>query len=596
MARDSSKDSRKKEFLTRGECLWVLLQKCDPLRRWANALLLNRAIEDMPPRPEPYCNPPSDYTNWEGLTNRRWSCRHLPPAEENYWPEKAEEARMVAEKLFSRGSEGFKPSSKSTLVFPFFAQWFVDGFLVGDPTNRQRNLSTHQIDLSQLYGRHPEITDLIREKEGGRLKSEWIDGAEYPPKLYDADGKIKPEYCVRREGYLGFDDIGLNPVEVEQTLGPDEQPEVGDKVLQRPLAHGVELKDPKGNLTRFPRHLVYQEIPRSGRLLTWEQDSATHKDKLKGIYAIANARGNSTLGFTMMTTLMLREHNRIAGELEKQETNWDDERLFQTTRNILIVLLTRIVVEEYINHLSPYYFKFFCDPQKMFKPKAWKVQNWMTTEFQLLYRWHAMIPDNIQIGTETLGAEQTLWNPGLLEKVGLAGLFTDATNQHAGELGGKNTWEWLISRAETPSIEMGRYCRLRSYNEYRKNCNLPPVTAFNQITGDEEVQRALEEVYGSVDKIEFYTGIFCEDPRANAALGPTIGVMVGVDAFSQALNNPLFHKNIWKEKTFGEYGWKLLHEKNQTIESLLKRNSPELEVAQWEGLKVSMTHPEWTRT
>lgn len=59
--------------------------------------------------------------------------------------------------------------------------------------------------------------------------------------------------------------------------------------------------------------------------------------------------------------LFLREHNRIARELHRERPGWDDERLFQTARNVLIVVLIKIVIEEYINHITPYRFQFFLD-------------------------------------------------------------------------------------------------------------------------------------------------------------------------------------------------------------------------------------------
>ena len=65
---------------------------------------------------------------------------------------------------------------------------------------------------------------------------------------------------------------------------------------------------------------------------------------------------NLQLGFVMINVLFLREHNRIARVLE-DDYGWDDERLFPTTRNILTVILIKIVVEEYINHISPYHLK-----------------------------------------------------------------------------------------------------------------------------------------------------------------------------------------------------------------------------------------------
>lgn len=598
--RDTSRDGFKNKlrmfFLTRLKLFWTIVQAIPFLRRRWNARLLNKAIGLMPSRPEPYCNP-LPYTNWEGLHNRRWCSRHLPPKPQDI-PENAKDAAEVSRKLFSRPTDKFKESEKSTLVFPYFAQWFVDGFLVTDRTDRRRNYSGHHIDLNQLYGRSAEVTDLIRAKEGGRLKSEIIPGVgEFAPKLYDDEGRMKPEYSVKREGYRGFADIGAVAIPVQQ-VPPDpsrpDRPEVGPQVPDRPLAYGVKMQGPDGE-TEFPRHVVYREIPRQSSLQKMEREPEKYLGKLKEIYAFANERANSTLGFTMMSTLMLREHNRIARELESSNPDWDDERLFQTTRNVLIVILLQIVVDEYINHIAPYHFKFFADPPSLFKAKPWKWQNWMTTEFMLLYRWHPMIPDAVKIeGIGELKSVETLWNPALLEKRGLAGLFQDATAQHAGEIGPANTWEWLVEHAETPSIEMGRMCELASYNDYRELCGVPRATSFKQITAHTKTREALEEIYGDIEKVEFFTGIFCEDVRKNSALGPLIGTMVGVDAFSQALPNPLLQERVWNEDTFGDYGWQLLKE-TPTIESILKRNTPELSDVERDQLVVSMTRADWKR-
>lgn len=575
--RDTSRDPRGvKNLLTRCGWLWRLIQAMPWLRRCVNAILLKHAIKALPDRPEPLSNN-WDYTTWEGLTNRRWASRHLPPVPQDDLPEPA----ALAQDLFGRIDGQFKPSSKSTLVFPYFAQWFVDGFLAGDAVDRRRNLSNHQIDLCQLYGLHPEVTMLIRLGKGGMLKSQNDGQGEFPPFLHDADGHIKPEYCIKREGYRGFADIAQSQIYVAKADG-----EVTADLLDRELRNAHQFPDG----TKLPRHLVFNEIPRRERLLEWEGQP----DQVRHVFAIANDRGNSTLAFTMMSSLMLREHNRIARQLDAKY-GWCDERTFQTTRNILIVILLKIVVEEYINHIAPYHFKFFVDPERFFKPQAWKWQNWMTTEFQLLYRWHPMIPDELRLGDDLIDSSQTLWNPKLLLDNGLPQLFQYASNQAAGEIGPNNTWEWLIENAEVPSIKMGRICRLAPYNDYRELCGMPRVTRFDQITGDERVQQSLAKHYGSVDRIEFYTGIFCEDVRDNSALGPLIGAMVGADAFSQALPNPLLQKRIWNKDTFSPLGWDMIHGEEHTIEALVKRNSPELSAAERDALSISMTRSDWKR-
>lgn len=57
-----------------------------------------------------------------------------------------------------------------------------------------------------------------------------------------------------------------------------------------------------------------------------------------------------------MNIVWLREHNRLAGILAEQNSGWDDERLFQTARNIAIVLLLKLVVEKHIAHIGPFDF------------------------------------------------------------------------------------------------------------------------------------------------------------------------------------------------------------------------------------------------
>lgn len=41
-------------------------------------------------------------------------------------------------------------------------------------------------------------------------------------------------------------------------------------------------------------------------------------------------------GLMMYATIWLREHNRVCDVLQREHPEWDDERLFQTTRLILI--------------------------------------------------------------------------------------------------------------------------------------------------------------------------------------------------------------------------------------------------------------------
>lgn len=483
-------------ILTHFQPLWNFVQHRPRLEKWANKTLINSLIYKIPTRPYPVSTM-ADYTSWDSLIDRTFTGRHLPPVRQ---PATLPTADAVVQ-LFERAPGKTILSPKSTMLFAHFAQWFTDGFLRTDRENFLKNTSNHDIDLCQLYGLNREATRLLRSHQGGKLKSQIINGEEYPCYYFDENGTVRSEY----EGLPTF-------------ILPD---------------------------------------------LDQERKAA--------IFAMGVERANIHPGYVMFNTLFLREHNRICDLLAGAYPDWDDERLFQTARNIMIVLLIKVVVDEYINHIAPYNFKFRFDARSFWK-EHWYRQNWMSVEFSLVYRWHSLIPDNIRLNSRDYSTEEVLFNNFLLTSRGLGALFEDSSLQPAGEIGLFNTPRFLLD-TERASIELSRLAHLASYNDYRELCGFPRVTAFDQITGNSEAQRQLEEVYGHVDNIEFYVGLFAEDVRPNSALAPLIGRLVGIDAFSQALTNPLLSEHVFNERTFSSLGLKLINQTN-SLSDILHRNVP----------------------
>ena len=498
-------------LLTHFAGFWQFVQNVPFLRKTANRLLLNSAIYKTKTRPYPFSTL-APYTSWDSLTNRVYSSRHLPPAQQADdlpYPED------VADLFMRRGKAIECP--KSTVLFAYFAQWFTDGFLRTDRTDMRRNTSNHEIDLCQLYGLRKSTTDLIRSFKGGLLKSQIINDEEYPPYLCE-NGTVKSEYAELPE-------VQIDGLPVEQ------------------------------------------------------------KNQL---LAMGGDRANVQIGYVMFNVLFFREHNRIARELAQKYSGWDDERIFQTARSILIVILMRIVIEEYINHIAPYYFKFFLDAAA-FPNERWYRQNWMAAEFTLLYRWHMLIPSDVTVEGKNLPTQATMWNTTLITSRGLGAAFQDASLQPAGRVGVFNTPSFL-REPEIKSLRMCRELQLASYNDYRAMCGFPRVTDFDQISGDPEVQRELRRLYKHVDRIEYCVGLFAEETRPNSVLPGLIGRLVGVDAFSQALTNPLLNPHIFNEATFSKLGMELI-ENTRCLSDLLRRNVPASE----QPFFVSMTRRDWKR-
>jgi prostaglandin-endoperoxide synthase 2 len=203
----------------------------------------------------------------------------------------------------------------------------------------------------------------------------------------------------------------------------------------------------------------------------------------------------------------------------------------------------------------------------------WYRENWMSIEFNLLYRWHSLVPERIKVRGQERNTADVRWNNKLVvEGGGLASLFDEASRQPAGEIGLLNTPGFLLE-IERKSLEIGRDVSLASYNDYREACTYPRMKSFSDVSSNPEIQARLKQTYRRVDDIELYVGLFAENVREFAALPTLMGTMVGGDAFSQALTNPLLSSNIFKEATFSKAGMKVIEE-TQRLADLVSRNIP----------------------
>lgn len=129
----------------------------------------------------------------------------------------------------------------------------------------------------------------------------------------------------------------------------------------------------------------------------------------------------------------------------------------------------------------------------------------------------------------------------------------------------------MLDMVDVASIQQGRDNRLACYNDYRALMKYPRVTRFEQINGDPLVVSELRRIYGDVDRVEFFVGLFAEELPSRSAVPPLIGRMVAADAFSHALTNPLLAPHIYHEGTFTAGGMAVIHN-TATIADLLARN------------------------
>lgn len=398
---------------------------------------------------------------------------------------------------------GFVASPKSTLLFAFFAQWFSEPFV------RSGSDYSGQRDIRHTEAaQHLDLSQLY-----GPIPS-WTDQLRA-----GANGLLKSQW-ISGEEYPPFlwDDHGAIKPEFNE--------------MAAPMGFGRLAPAARAHL-----------------------------------FATGTETGNTHFGLMMLTVLFLREHNRLAHELAAEHPDWSDDRLFDTARNVLIVILIKLLIEEYMNHLDGRHFKRRFDPDN-----ARRLANTRTAvEFNLVYRWHSLVPDHFHVAGRDIPLDQIMNDTEVLIDHGLGQLFDDASNQAAGKIGLFNTNDRMLTSAELQAIEQARASRLGSYNDYREYAGYPRVTRFDQVSSDPLVVEGLRTVYARVDEIEFYVGLLAEDRRLNSVLGPLAQRLVEQNMFTQLMSHPLLEPRIFGEQSFSRQGLATI-QTTTCLNDVLQRN------------------------
>ncbi len=497
-----------------------VVTKIPGVGKLANKFASNKLASATKPRPHSYSLwsplgkknlPPSPYLTWHTVTDKKSFDLHLGPAEESFinaLPSNDTTNEFPLGEvtdLFKR--KGDMKEGRSSVFFMFFAQWFTDGFFRSSHRNFRQTTSNHNIDLAQIYGANEETALILRSEQGGKLRSQIINGEEYPDTLgeLDSNGTWQVKERYRKLPYIADKEW------MDSIFG-----DLNDEQKKHLCATGLE-------------------------------------------------RGNMIVGHMVISTLFLREHNQICDELAKLNPDWDDDRLFHTARIINTVVLLKLVIEDYVNHIAG--IKILrMDPSFVEKEK-WYRAPWIAAEFNLLYRWHSLVPDSFKVAGS---AEKLTKNFDLLEKQGLSNLLHAATEQVAGKIMLDNVPEFML-RAERAMINKGRDWRLRSFNDYRKQFGLKRLSDFNQLTRDTDLQERLRKLYGHIDKLELSVGLFAEE-GGRTLTGGLQTAMVAYDALTQIYTNPLLAKANYTDEHFTSFGMARI-KATKTFQDLVDRNT-----------------------
>ncbi|XP_050717824.1 chorion peroxidase-like [Eriocheir sinensis] len=266
-------------------------------------------------------------------------------------------------------------------------------------------------------------------------------------------------------------------------------------------------------------------------------------------------RANEQLGLTVVHTMYLREHNRIASNLSDLNPHWDDERAFQEARRINIAQYQKMVYTEFLPHLigrrkmrvmgldllTEGYFESydrFTNPSLMeeFVTAAFRVGHAMIPAHLLLLD-HAYRPLSALPLVPTFHNPSALLQEGAFEKLlrgmirarmeGVDMKLSDAILNHLFERpNNSHSGQDLMAI----NIARSRDHALAPYLDYLNLCEGINATSFSDLKY--RLQPAalltLQATYRDARDVDLIVGALAENSKRRTMVGPTMACIISL--------------------------------------------------------------------
>ena len=276
-----------------------------------------------------------------------------------------------------------------------------------------------------------------------------------------------------------------------------------------------------------------------GDLLPFNVDALTNANGFVSdpttLFLAGDIRANEQLGLAVMHTLFVREHNRLAAELEADFPNNTADEVFEATRRLVVATIQKITYEEWLPVLIgadaiPEYVGYDAtlNPSiyNEFSAASFRLGHSMLNEqlWRLDEQGQPIEAGHVDLAAAFFTAPRLLTERNSLDPVlrGLAAqrhqtidtkIVHDVRNFLFGAPG-----DGGLDLASL-NIQRGRDHGLPDYNSMRVVMGLDPVASFAEITADAETAEALAATYGDVNDIDLWVGGLAEDRVGDSQLG-----------------------------------------------------------------------------
>nr|pir hypothetical protein F32A5.2 - Caenorhabditis elegans [Caenorhabditis elegans] len=276
--------------------------------------------------------------------------------------------------------------------------------------------------------------------------------------------------------------------------------------------------------------------------LPFDQNKCRNRGQCSVIFTAGDSRVNLFVGLSAWHTIFTEEHNRLVTAFKRLNPHWDGERLYQEARKMIGAQVQAIVYREWLPKVLGASFATVVGDYRGYDSD---VDSTVANEFtSAAFRFgHGMIQEfyqrldnsfrNISFGALPF-QKGTLHSDVLVNEGGVDPLIRGMFSQNVKRPQRVTTTvtENMFGSTDlsTINIQRGRDHGHPAYVKYRELCGMG--TAFNFEHLSREIlntgtRNKLQEIYGSVDKIDLWVGALLEDPIIRGLVGPTVACIIG---------------------------------------------------------------------
>ena len=291
-----------------------------------------------------------------------------------------------------------------------------------------------------------------------------------------------------------------------------------------------KLKVSSGNMLPFNTYSGEYDSPMDLNAPKMDDDN----NRTKKTFVAGDPRAAEHPGLTSLHTLFVREHNRICDKLMSQGMT-NDEEIYQKARKEIGAIMQAITYGQWLSALGVQ-LQSYTGYKSSVRPDI------MNTFATAAYRWHTMVENDIifrdnechGVGPVELPLKDVFFNIGIVRKYDIGVLLKGLSvhQQYETDLKVNNGLRNFLfgpgSGLDLVSINLqrGRDHGLPNYNKVRQFYTGSSAYTFYDVTSDASIASKMQSLYGNVNNIDLWVGLFGEPRLPGKSVGKTLDAII----------------------------------------------------------------------